>query len=212
MDFNAHLGAVTRTVNQLERDGKPARGITLERTYATSVADLWDALTSPERLPRWFLPVSGELRPGGRYQLEGNAAGTILACEPPHALDLSWEFAGEISWAEVRVADAGEGRARLTLCHIALVDEHYWPTYGPGAGGVGWDLALAGLESFLVAPTAARFDETLLATTPEGRRFVAGLSEDWGRAAMAGGEDPAWARAAAARTTAFYMGEEEPGA
>lgn len=211
MNFDAHLGAVTRTVTVLEKDGKPARGVTLERTFATSVADLWDALTNPERLPRWFLPVSGDLRPGGRYQLEGNATGTISACEPPHLLDLSWEFAGETSWVEVRVSPAEGGRSRLTLSHIALLDEHYWPSYGPGAGGVGWDLALAALDAFLVAPAAPRFDESLLSTTPEGRQFVASLSEDWGRAAIAGGEDPAWARSAAARTTAFYMGEESQG-
>ena len=44
---------------------------------------MWDACTDPERIGRWFLPVSGDLRLGGRYQLEGNAGGEILRCEPP---------------------------------------------------------------------------------------------------------------------------------
>ena len=44
---------------------------------------MWDAVTSAERIPRWFLPISGDLRLGGRYQLEGNAGGEVLECAPP---------------------------------------------------------------------------------------------------------------------------------
>ena len=90
-DFDACLGAVTRTVAALERDGKPARAVTLSRTYATSIDDLWDAVTNPERLPRWFAPVEGDLKPGGRYQVVGNAGGTIPACQAPRLFDLTWE-------------------------------------------------------------------------------------------------------------------------
>ena len=70
-------------MSSLERDGQPARAVTLARSYATTVEDLWDAVTNGERILRWFLPISGELAPGGRYQLEGNAGGVITACEPP---------------------------------------------------------------------------------------------------------------------------------
>ena len=86
---------------RMERDGRPARAVTLSRGYATSVEDLWDAVTNPERIPRWFLPVSGELEPGGRYQLEGNAGGLITACEPRSHLALTWEFGEDLSWVEV---------------------------------------------------------------------------------------------------------------
>ena len=63
MDFDVegHLGAVKRSVASLERDGQPARAVVLSREYATTVEDLWDALTSGERIPRWFLPISGDL-------------------------------------------------------------------------------------------------------------------------------------------------------
>ncbi len=77
LDVERLLGAVERTVSSLERDGQAARAVTLARSYATTVEDLWDAVTSAERIPRWFLPVSGRLELGGRYQLEGNAGGTI---------------------------------------------------------------------------------------------------------------------------------------
>ena len=60
-----HPGAVDRVVTDATRNGKPARRVTLQRRYDTTPEDLWDALTSPERLPRWLLPVSGELKLGG---------------------------------------------------------------------------------------------------------------------------------------------------
>ncbi len=207
IDFDAHLRAMRRSVTILERDGKPARGVTLERDYDTTVDDLWDAVTNPERLPRWFLPISGDLEPGGRYQLEGNAAGSITECEPPRAFSVTWEFGGEMSWVEVRIAPEGDTRSCLTLCHICPVDDDYWPKYGPGAAGMGWDLGLIGLE-FHLSDSPIEFDEETLATSAEGRDYIARASDAWGRAAVEAGEDPAQAEAAARRTTAFYTGEE----
>ena len=91
-DFESHLGAVERSVSWLERDGLPAGAVTLSRSYATSVEDLWDAVTNGQRIPRWFLPISGELELGGRYQLEGNAGGVITACKRPSRFALTWEL------------------------------------------------------------------------------------------------------------------------
>ena len=83
IDVARVLGLVTRSVRNFEKDGKAASAVTLTRLYDTSVDDLWDAVTSKERIPRWFLPVEGDLQLGGRYQLKGNAGGTITACTPP---------------------------------------------------------------------------------------------------------------------------------
>lgn len=207
-DFNAHLGTVTRSVSELEREGKPARSVTLERSYDTPADDLWDAVTNPQRLPRWFMPISGDLKSGGRYQLEGNANGTITECTPPRHFAATWEFGGEISWIEVHIAAEGEHRSRLTLSHICPVDEH-WEKYGPGAAGVGWDFGFIGLVVHLASAGAERFDEEASMATTEGRTFIASASEDWGRAAIKAGEAPTRAEEAAKRTTAFYTGTEE---
>jgi uncharacterized protein YndB with AHSA1/START domain len=136
-DVAFHLGAVERSVSSLERDGRPAHATTLARSYDETTQEVWDAVTNRTRIPRWFLPVSGELRLGGRYQLEGNAGGVITACDPPSRLALTWEFGRDVSWVEIHVSDAGTGRSRLTLTHTAHVSEH-WGEYGPGATGVGW--------------------------------------------------------------------------
>ena len=206
IDFQSHLAAVHRSVSSQEGDGQPARAVTLSRSYATTVEDLWDAVTDRERIPRWFLPVSGDLKPGGRYQLEGNAGGVITVCERLSHFALTWEFAGDVSWVEVSISDAGDSRARLTLTHTALLSEH-WDEYGPGATGVGWELGLMGLAIHIAQPDEPMPDEAAFATSPEGKAFITGSSEGWAQAAVEAGEEPGAAHAAAMRTTAFYTGE-----
>ena len=85
MDIERLVGAVSRELTTREHEGRPARVLVASRLYDTTIEDLWDALTTAERLQRWFSPISGDLRLGGRYQLEGNAGGEITACEPPRA-------------------------------------------------------------------------------------------------------------------------------
>ena len=184
-DVEHHLGAVERSVVALERDGKPARAVKLTRIYDTTMRDLWDALTNAERLPRWFLPVEGDLTLGGRYQLKGNAGGTIQECEPPSRLALTWEMRDEVSWVEVNLAEVDEDRSRLTLVHTAHVSE-FWTRFGPGAVGVGWELGLVGLALHISDPQAV-FDEAAFSVSPEAISFMTGSSEAWGEAAIAGG-------------------------
>ena len=205
-DVAGHLGAVARSVSPLKRDGQPAHAVTLSRSYATTMEDLWEALTSARRIPRWFLPVSGRLELGGRYQLEGNAGGVITACEPPSQFAITWEFAGDVSWVEVRLVDDGAGRARLTLTHTARLSPH-WDEYGPGAAGVGWEMSFFGLALHLAQPGEAPLDEARFAASPDGKALMTGSSEGWQRAAVQAGADPDAANAAARRTTAFYTGE-----
>jgi uncharacterized protein YndB with AHSA1/START domain len=34
------------------------------RTYDADIEDVWSALTDPDRMKRWFMPISGDLRVG----------------------------------------------------------------------------------------------------------------------------------------------------
>ncbi len=206
LDLRPHVDAVERSVAYLERDGMPASDVTLTRSFPVTAEELWDAVTNAERIPCWFLPVTGNLELGGRYHLEGNAEGTIIECDKPSRFALTWEFAGWTSWVAVRIDNRGAERASLTLTHTAHLSEH-WDTYGPGAGGVGWEMAMLGLALHLEHPDEPMPDESFFSTTPEGRAFIASSSQRWGQASTAAGTDPEAATAAANRTTAFYTGQ-----
>jgi uncharacterized protein YndB with AHSA1/START domain len=208
IDVAQLIGAVIRTLEQRDHNGRPARVVIASRTYDAGVADVWDAITNAERIPRWFLPISGDLRPGGRYQLQGNASGEITACEPPHALSVTWEFGGEVSWLTVRLSEPSKDKALLELEHAAHVDSERWKQFGPGAVGVGWDMALIGLAQHLATGSSADPREAIAwINSPDGKIFVAKSSDDWARASVASGTDAAQAEESAARTTAFYTGE-----
>lgn len=204
------FGSEFRRVENREHLGKPALVAIAVRSYDTTVDDLWDAITTPERLARWFLPVTGELKLGGRYQLQGNAGGTITRCDRPEALDLTWEFGGGTTWVNVRLTSDGT-RTRLTLEHIAPRDgigEEHLKKFGPGAVGIGWDLGLLGLERHVASPSTAVDHEAIEAWTrsSEGKAFMRASGEAWGAAHAASGEDPDEARAKAERTIAAYTG------
>lgn len=199
------LEDVTRAVRQGLHGGHHVHVVVASCLYKTSVPDLWDALTSAERLPRWFLPVEGDLRVGGRYQLQGNAGGEIVECEPHRRFSLTWVFDGNITWLHVQVADEPDGQARLELEHLTPVGSDHWDQYGPGAVGVGWDTTLRGLELHL---SGQKPDAAWMASD-EGKAFVRASSQDWGRAHEASGCAPGVAHAAAARTAAAYTADEE---
>ena len=209
LDVGYTLGAVDRKVSFTERGGQSAGAIALSRSFAASIDDLWDAVTNGERISRWFTPVSGELEPGGHYQLEGNASGTITACERLSHFALTWEFGGDVSWVDVSLAAlAEEGQSRLTLTHTAILSAH-WDEYGPGAAGVGWEWGLLGLAIHLEQPKQPMPDVMEFVASDSGRAFFAGSSDGWAEAAIVAGTEADTARAAASRTTAFYTDEAE---
>jgi uncharacterized protein YndB with AHSA1/START domain len=206
-DLASHLGATTRVVDRLEHEGRPAWLVVATASYPSDTEDVWDALTNQERIPRWFMPITGELRLGGRYQLQGNAGGEITHCDPPQQLKVTWEFGGNTSWVTVTLAPTGDGGTRLTLEHLAHVPQEFWDQYGPGATGVGWELGLMGLGKHLASGERVSGGGDDWALSPEGRQFVKQVSDGWGQAAIAAGEAPRQARAAAERTRAFYTGD-----
>ena len=218
IDVSHQIGSVDRRVGSRTLEAGDARALTVSRVYDTPPEDLWEACTDPERISRGFLPISGDLRflpisgdlrPGGRFEFEGNASGTIERCEPPHSVDATWEYGGQISWIELRLTPEPDGRSRFALEHIAHVEDEFWDQFGPGAVGVGWDQGVLGLTLHLAggAERPDREEVEAWQASDEGRRFVRLSSERWADASIAAGTDAAQAQADAARTTDFYSGE-----
>ncbi|GAA4913322.1 SRPBCC family protein [Streptomonospora salina] len=210
-DVNHQIAAVRRRLGTRMLDAGDAHVLTIGQTHDAPVDDVWDAVTGPERISRWFLPVTGDLREGGHYRLEGDAGGTISSCDPPTSFTATWEFSGQVSWIEVSLAVEPAG-TRLELVHICHVDDEMWEWFGPGAVGVGWDMALLGLARHLDAGAPADPADPAGAegwtASDEGRRFVELSSDRWRLADVESGNDEPAARAAAARTAAVYTGDD----
>lgn len=207
IDTDHRLAAVHRSVEDSDRQGPPYKAVIATEVYPSPVDDVWDALTDADRLARWFLPVTGELRLGGRYQLEGNAGGEVLECEPGERFLVTWVYADQVSWVEVTLAAEGDG-TRFRLTHTTHGDNPFWQQFGPGAVGIGWELGLLGLSLHLASREAV--DREAFAaweTTEAARGFILASAAAWGEADAAGGEDPDQARAAAERSGAFFTGE-----
>jgi uncharacterized protein YndB with AHSA1/START domain len=208
-EVEQQINDVCREVGTRALDSGEARTVTISRSYDAAIEDVWDACTNAERLPRWFLPIDGDLRVGGRYRLTGNAEGTIERCEPPRSLSATWEFGGQVSWIELHLSTEPDGHTLLKLQHISVVDDARWDEFGPGAVGVGWDMTLMGLGLHLTSGLPAdRGERMAWPASAEGREFTALSSERWGDASVRAGTAGAAARAAAERTTRFYTGSE----
>lgn len=211
IDIAAHLGATARVVEDREYQGHTVKVVVASRAYDTTIEDLWDALTDASRLARWFAPVEGELKLGGRFQVKGNAGGTITACVPPRSFSATWEFAGAVSWINLTLAPTTSGGAHLTLEHLCPPSSH-WDQFGPGAVGVGWELGLLGLGMHVRSRESRdSFDENAWGASDEGKAFIRSVGEGWITADTTGGEFAAVAAERGQRTIAFYLGEPPPG-
>ena len=215
VDVNAQIDAVGRTLRTTEVEGEEARVQSLAQTYPSPIDDVWDAVTTNERIARWFAPVEGDLRVGGRYQVVGNAGGEVLSCTPPHdgaaSYRVTWEYGGAISWLEIGLQSTGDDTTRLVLTHTAKtvgLPPGFWETYGPGATGVGWDMGLLGLSlHFAGGERIAPEDAEAWQVSDEGKRFARAAADGWAKAHIADGGDPEAASAAATNTYLFYTGQ-----
>ena len=213
IDIVREIEAVKREVATGQLPAGEAKVIRLERDYDAPVADVWDALTNPRRIGRWFLPVSGDLRLGGRFQFEGNAGGEIRECERPNRLKVTWdngqpESPADVSMVEVRLAEIDADSTRFVLEHTAIVPDEMWEQFGPGAVGVGWDGGVLGLGLHLRGGSVE--DPMAWQLSAEGREFSTRSSESWGEANRAAGADPEVAARGVESTTAFYTTAPEP--
>lgn len=214
IDIVNEIQAVQREVGSGRIAAGDGRVIRLRRTYDAPIAEVWDALTDPARISRWFLPVSGDFRLGGRYQFEGNAGGEIVSCERPNRLLVTWKYAdtgspADVSEVEVRLSQSGDDATVFELHHTAVVPDEMWDEYGPGAVGVGWEQGLLGLALHLRGGTVG--DPMAWQLSDEGRAYATASSQGWGAANRAAGADEESVARTVANTTTFYAPEPDGG-
>jgi uncharacterized protein YndB with AHSA1/START domain len=131
-EFNAWPAPMDRVVRQTGR----SRGVGLRRRYDTTMEDMWEAWTSPDRLRRWLGEVSGDLAEGGTVLL--NMAGgepatcTIIRCDAPHRLVATWSDA-EVSETAVELRLRRDGdRTLVELEHLGFDAAAMGRVFGEG--------------------------------------------------------------------------------
>jgi uncharacterized protein YndB with AHSA1/START domain len=129
------------------------RTLRFERRYDASPAEVWSALTEPERLARWLAPA--EIGDTVRIDFGNDVVtGRVLVRDEPHVLEYEWRFAGEDeSIVRFELAADADGTV-LRLEHRLLGPEH---ALGYSAGWHAYLDALGGAEE----PWDDRFAELL---------------------------------------------------
>jgi uncharacterized protein YndB with AHSA1/START domain len=167
-----------QTERELRGHESGLKTLVIRRTYHTTPEDVWDALTNPERVVRWFLPVTGDLRPGGCFSLEGNASGDIVRCDKPREIALTWEFGGGTSDVKVRLTPQCDATV-LELEHSPVPAEivtNVGDTWGLGAG---WELGMVALERHLAGEGPdGRAIDAMAAASPEHLAEVNRLADE----------------------------------
>ncbi len=124
------------------------------RRYAASREDIFEALTVPSMLARWFAPTEEmqahvdhfDARVGGSYRIEmrepggdtHTAIGSIEEIEPPAKLVYTWKWEGGempdtlVTWTLKEVGDETE----LTLVHERFPNEEARGHHEKGWNGI----------------------------------------------------------------------------
>ena len=111
--------------------------------YDTTLDDLWNACTTPERLARWAAEVSGDLREGGMihavFTSTWSGPARIDVCDPPRHMMITTE-PGTADECQIEAWLSSEG-ARCRL----VVEERGLPLDELHMHGAGWQVHLEDL-------------------------------------------------------------------
>ncbi len=123
--------------------------VRIEDRYDTDIDDLWQAITDPQRLSRWYGEVTGDLRSGGEFQeyipgAELTSVGRIVACEPPTRLLVTSRETDE-SWQKGTGAEPFDGVTEATLTTdgdqtILVIEARGLPLDKLAGYGAGWQI------------------------------------------------------------------------
>jgi len=109
------LGEITKKVDGLE--------VKFDRIYNFSRAEVWDAITNPEKLAIWFTDIEMDFVVGGNIKIRFRDAektesfGKIMRIKEPELFEFSWE--GELATWELYEVEKSKCRLVLTYSKLA---------------------------------------------------------------------------------------------
>lgn len=156
------------------------RSVTVQREYPATTAELWAALTEPERLARWigrFEPTAEGFRlEMGGPETDAVVDGRVLACEPERRLLVTWRFsgAGEAEAAtelEATITATSADRVLLTLSHRRV------QAVTASVYGAGWQDVLTHLARALGGEATPQEHDGYLGDAADPAAFDAALDD-----------------------------------
>lgn len=146
--------------------------VRIEDRYDTTIDDLWEAITDPARLARWYGEIDGDLRPGGKfrtYQASNDleSTGQVEACEPPQRLRITSRETDE-SYQRGEGVPPYDGIIEATLTAdgdqtVLVIETRGMPLDKIAFYGAGWQIHAENLAAYLAgrqpADTEARWAE-----------------------------------------------------
>jgi uncharacterized protein YndB with AHSA1/START domain len=158
--------------------------VRIEDRYDTDIDDLWQAITDPRRLSRWYGEVTGDLRPGGEFQeyiadADLTSAGRIEACEPPTRLLVTSRETDE-SWRKGIGAKPFDALTEATLTAdgdqtILVIEARGLPREKLAAYGAGWQIHAENLAAHVHGLEIGDADERWQALAPAYEDLAANL-------------------------------------
>jgi uncharacterized protein YndB with AHSA1/START domain len=152
---------------EISADPDGRQRLVFRRSWPDPAADVWAALTEPERSARWIGRYDGERRPGaeGPFTMtaeEGSPVGQlrIEECTPPHRLVVQW--LDEMAWRiELELTEDG-GTTTLVFTQVLADDT------GLADIATGWHWYLDRLDAVVTgAALPPEWDAFLAAVGPE---------------------------------------------
>ncbi|HYE76899.1 MAG TPA: SRPBCC family protein, partial [bacterium] len=134
------------------------------RTLPHAPETVWEALTDPKALNKWFTTkAKQDLKVGGRYSNGDGDQGTFVTIKPPKKLTFTWEnpehSPGSLVVFDLWPKEGGKTLLRVTQSKLqdqAAVD----------AQKEGWSWALDSLKHYLETGKGIRHEEWQAARKP----------------------------------------------
>ena len=138
---------MSQILGSMRRIDERRGAVRVEDVYDTDIADLWSAITEPDRLARWIATIEGDLRVGGivqtRFTSTWEGPGRIDVCDPPNRLVVTMEPETEDEAVIEAVLTAEDERTRL------VVEERGLPLDVLYKHGAGWQAHIEDLAHYL---------------------------------------------------------------
>jgi uncharacterized protein YndB with AHSA1/START domain len=159
--------------------------VRIEDRYDTDIDDLWQALTDPERLRRWYGVVEGDLRAGGEFRIyiaadDIESTARVEVCEPPRRLLLTTRETDE-SYERGQGVPPHDSAIEATLTSegdrtILVIEVRGMPLDKIAFYGAGWQIHAENLARYIAGRERGDTEARWLELVPPYQELAASIT------------------------------------